>query len=111
MELPSTGSGVSSDQNREEAARDGIRAALQEYIAAAKQKRPYGVLIYEEIGHVVMELMPKQGRVDRTELIRNAADALDFSDAAYKRIDESIRRLEELKKVCTDSKSVWRRAP
>ena len=111
MELPSAGSGVSSDQNREEAARDGISAALREYISAAKQKRPYGVLIYEEIGQVVLELMPKQGRVDRRELIRNTAEVLDFSDAAYKRIDESIRRLEELKQVCADSNSVWRHAP
>lgn len=109
MELPSTRSGFSPDRSHEAAAHDGISAALREYIAAAKQKRAYGVLVYEEIGHVVLELIPRQRRVDRTGLIRRAADALDFSEAAYKRIDESIRRLEELKKVSTDSKSVWRR--
>ena len=110
MELPNAGSGVSPDESHEEAAHDGINTALREYIAAAKQKRPHGVLICEEIGHVLLELMPRQGRVARVELIRHAADALDFSEAAYKRIEDSLRRLEELRKVSGDSNNVWRRA-
>lgn len=111
MELPSTDTGASADRTREDVGHDGIGAALREYIAAARQKYPNGFLKSEQIGHVVLELMPRQGRIDRNEIIKKAADALDFSEAAYKRIDESIRRLEELKKVCVDSNSVWRRMP
>jgi hypothetical protein len=109
MELSSTGGSESVNLNREATSQDGISAALREYIDAAKQKRPYGILIYEEIGHAVLELMPRQGRVDRKEIIRKAADALDFPEVAYKRIDESIRWLEEQNKIYTDSNFVWLR--
>lgn len=85
-----------------------VSSALREYISAAKQKRPYGVLVYEEIGHVVLELMPRQGSVDRKELIRSAAEVVDFPEVAFKRIDEAIRQLENLKKVSADSNYVWR---
>jgi len=107
MELPTQK--AEAHPNRAEAKQEGDVAALREYIAAAKQKRPLGILVYEEIGHVVLELLPHSGRIDRKALIRNTADVLEFPDVAFKRIDEAIRRLEELKKVCADSNYVWRR--
>jgi hypothetical protein len=109
MELPSTTNDISSVRSKEATCQDDISVTLQEYIAAAKRKRPHGVLIYEEIGYVVLELMPRHGRVGRKEIIRKAANALDFPEVAYKRIDESIRWLEEQKKVSTDPNFVWRR--
>jgi hypothetical protein len=107
MELPASDCHGPTDRTHQEIRKGGVNLALREYVLAAKQKRPHGVLIYEEIGHVVLEIMPKQGRVDRKELISSAAEVLDFSEAAFKRIDEAIRRLQELKKVGADSNSVW----
>lgn len=86
----------------------GVAQELREYVLAAKQKRTYGVLVYEEIGHVVLKLLPQQGRIHRNELIKTTADVLEFEEIAFKRIDEAIRRLEELKKVSADSNYVWR---
>jgi hypothetical protein len=86
----------------------GVCSKLREYVLAAKEKRPHGILVYEEIGYVVLELLPRQGRIHRNELIRNTADVLEFPEVAFKRIDEAIRRLEDLKKVCADSNYVWR---
>jgi very-short-patch-repair endonuclease len=110
MELPTQKAETQlsrADVNHEMA----VPPALRAYVSAARQKRPYGVLVREEIGHVVLELLPHQRKIDRKELIRNAADVLDFSEAAFKRIDEALRRLEDLKKVCADSNFVWRRRP
>ena len=108
MELPTEKTSAESGRaNTTQEAR--INSALREYVLAAKQKRPHGILVYEEIGHVVLELLPQRARIDRKELIKNTADILEFPDAAFKRIDEAIRRLEELKKVCADFNCVWRR--
>jgi hypothetical protein len=66
-------------------------------------------ILISEIGHVVLELLPRQGRIHRHDLIKSTADVLEFEEVAFKRIDEAIRRLEELKKVSADSNYVWRR--
>jgi very-short-patch-repair endonuclease len=111
MELPDPRNCVSTDRNYEDVRKCTISPSLRDYILSARQKRPHGALIYEEIGLVVLEIMPKHGRINRNELIRNAAEILDFSDAAFKRVDEAICRLEELKKVNADSNHVWRLNP
>jgi hypothetical protein len=75
---------------------------------AARQKRPHGVLVYEEIGYVVLQLMPDDGRIERLEIIKKTADALEFQEAAFKRISDAIRRLEDMKKVSSDVKHIWK---
>ena len=85
-----------------------VSPALRQYIVTAKQKRTYGVLIYQEIGHVVLELLPPYGRVERDRLVKSVADALEFPEEAHKRINEAIRRLEELNKIHGDANCVWR---
>ena len=107
MELPA--SKPEPQPSHADATHEAKIKELREYVFAAKQKRTYGVLVYEEIGHVVLELLPRQERIHRSELIRNTADVLEFEEVAFKRIDEAIRRLEELKKVSADSNYVWRR--
>lgn len=109
MELPT--SKTEAQLSNADATHEAKIKELREYVLAAKQKRTYGVLIYEEIGHVVLELLPRQGRIHRHDLIKSTADVLEFEEIAFKRIDEAIRRLEELKKVSADSNCVWRRAP
>jgi len=107
MELPTQK--TVAQPNHAEATHDGsVTQELREYVLAAKKKRNYGVLVYEEIGHVVLELLPRQGRITRDELIRNMAVVLEFEEVAFKRIDEAIRRLEQLKKVSTDSNYIWK---
>ncbi len=110
MELPTQKTGAESGRDNT-TQRVGFTTALQEYVLVAKQKRPHGILVFEEIGHVILELLPHQGRINRKELIKTTAEILDFPDVAFKRIDEAIRRLEELKKVFVDSNYVWRREP
>lgn len=107
MELPKQKPDV--QPSNAEATHDGsITQELQQYVLAAKQKRAHGVLVYDEIGYVVLELMPSQERVRRDELIKKTANVLEFEEVAFKRIDEAIRHLEKLKKVSTDSNYVWR---
>jgi very-short-patch-repair endonuclease len=86
----------------------GSPPSLREYILAARQKRPHGVLVYEEIGYVVLQLMPDDGRIERLEIIKKTADALEFQEAAFKRISDAIRRLEDMKKVSSDVKHIWK---
>ena len=104
MELPNPNSFTPNTETT-----DGdVSPALKEYIATAKQMRPHGILVYDEIGHVAFELVPERGHVQRKELIRKTAEALDFPEVAFKRIEEAIQRLERLKKIGTDSNHVWR---
>ena len=86
-----------------------ISNSLREYVMAAKQKRPYGVLTQVEIAHVLLELLPERGRIDRKILIKKAAEFLEFPDTAYKRIDEVIDSLEKFKKLWVDNLHIWRR--
>ena len=110
MELP-TSQSEAQPTNTGDFNQVGVTKELREYVLAAKQKRAYGVLVYEEIGHVALELLPHQGQIRRDELIRKTADFLEFEEVAFKRIDEAIRRLVELKKVSADSNYIWRRNP
>ncbi len=107
MELPT--SKTEPQPSHADATHEAKIKELREYVLAAKQTRTYGVLVYEEIGHVVLELLPRQARIHRNELVRNTAEVLEFEEVAFKRIDEAIQRLEELKKVSTDSNYVWHR--
>ena len=109
MELPAPNAKTQpSDTDASDAAK--VPQGLREYVFAAKQKRAHAVLVLEEIAHVVLQVLPRQGRIHRTELIRRTADVLEFEEVALKRIDQAIRRLEELKQVSADSNYVWRRA-
>ena len=95
-----------------------IASSLREYVAAVKQRRAHGIMTLEEIGNVVMELVPQHNRIlpqrsrsDRKELIKTVANLLEFPEVAFKRIDEAIRRLEDSRKICADSDCVWRSKP
>jgi len=89
-------------------AETSLAKTLLDYVSVAKRKRPNGILNLDEIGHVVTELLTHHERIDRQELIRKVARTLDFPEEGFKRIGDAIRRLEDLKKVCGDSKCVWR---
>jgi hypothetical protein len=107
MELPTPK--IEAQKNLAEPALDGgVTQELREYVLSAKQKRPYGIMLYEEIGHVVLELLPLEGRIHRDVLVKKTAAVLEFEEVAFKRIYEAIRRLQDLKKICADSDYFWR---